>query len=41
LASGRVPGAAFSYPLGIMSIMNRIVRSPYGSTVDELLGAEV
>ena len=28
LASGMVPGAAFSYPLGIISIMNRIVISP-------------
>ena len=28
LASGMVPGAAFSYPFGIISIMNRIVIPP-------------
>jgi hypothetical protein len=28
LASGMVPGAALSYPLGIISIMNRIVITP-------------
>src|SRR5437764_372185 len=28
LASGVVPGAAFSYPFGIISIMNRIIVSP-------------
>src|SRR5690349_11180180 len=30
LASGMVPGAAVSYPLGIISIMNRIVTPPSG-----------
>src|SRR5438067_441147 len=30
LASGMAPGAAFSYPLGIISIMNRIVGFPPG-----------
>ena len=28
LASGMVPGSAFSYPFGIINIMNRIVMSP-------------
>src|SRR5437773_10665321 len=31
LGSGVIPGAAFSYPLGIISIMNLIVVSPLGS----------
>src|SRR6202165_5690940 len=30
LASGMAPGSAFSYPFGIISIMNRIVVSPCG-----------
>src|SRR4030081_565828 len=30
LVSGMVPGAAVSYPLGIISIMNRIAVSPCG-----------
>src|ERR1700674_3133093 len=30
LASGMAPGAAFSYPLGIISIMNRMVTTPFG-----------
>src|SRR5882762_5594223 len=29
LASGMAPGAAFSYPFGIINIMNRIVISPW------------
>jgi hypothetical protein len=32
LGSGMVPGAAVSYPLGIISIMNRIVVSPSGAS---------
>jgi hypothetical protein len=29
LASGMAPGSAFSYPFGIISIMNRMVVSPW------------
>jgi hypothetical protein len=31
LASGAVPGAAFSYPLGIINIINRISCSSFRS----------
>jgi hypothetical protein len=29
-AAGMAPGSAFSYPLGIISIMNRIAATPSG-----------